>query len=427
MGAKGNTKSLVLLFTANTISGFSQGLSMLAIPWYFAKQNQSSTFTFAYGIITVIILFFGLYAGTLVDRFSRKANFLAINLICGVALLAIALTGYSQAYLNPFMVISVFAITLLNYNIHYPTLYAFAHEITLPEQYHKVNSWIEIVGQSSSIMSGALAAILIDGVNPAAGKLAGFTLPFKIDIPKWEIWEIFMLDATTYFIAAALIYSIKYKPVKEKVVELGSVFKRMKTGFIYLKQNPYLLWFGVFSYAVFAALLVCIHSLLPIYVEKHLHEDGSVFAAADLIYAIGALSAGLFVGKVFGSNQTLRAIIMLTALAGCLFFWVFFTKSVWVVYVFCILLGFSNAGIRVLRLTYFFKHLPNEVMGRVNSIFNMSNVLTRSLFIFLFSISFFNTGNQVIWAFLVLSVYLFASAIVLFLTQNNKAKPISLE
>ncbi len=252
-------------------------------------------------------------------------------------------------------------------------------------------------------------------------------MPFKIDIPKWEIWEIFMLDATTYFIAAALIYSIKYKPVKEKVVELGSVFKRMKTGFVYLKQNPYLLWFGVFSYAVFAALLVCIHSLLPIYVEKHLHEDGSVFAAADLIYAIGALSAGLFVGKVFGSNQTLRAIILLTALAGCLFLWVFFTKSVWVVYGFCVLLGFSNAGIRVLRLTYFFQHLPNEVMGRVNSIFNMSNVLTRSLFIFLFSISFFNTGNQVIWAFLVLSVYLFGSAIVLMLTQNKKVKPVSLE
>ena len=83
MAHQSNARALFLLFTANAVSGFSQGLTMLAIPWYFAKQNQSSTFTIAYGFITLLVLFFGLYAGTLVDKYSRKVNFLAINLICG--------------------------------------------------------------------------------------------------------------------------------------------------------------------------------------------------------------------------------------------------------------------------------------------------------------------------------------------------------
>jgi MFS family permease len=170
----------------------------------------------------------------------------------------------------------------------------------------------------------------------------------------------------------------------------------------------------VFSYAVFATVIIAIHSLLPIYVEKHLQEDGSVFAMADLIYAIGALGAGLFAGKVFGSNQSLKAIIGLTFLAAALFLWAYLAKQVWVIYVFCVLLGFSNAGIRVLRLTYFFQHIPNEVMGRVNSIFNMSNVLTRSLFIFLFSLPFFTTATGILYTFLILSIYLAISGIILY-------------
>jgi MFS family permease len=413
LSKKANSKALFLLFLANIISGFSQGLSMIAIPWYFAKSYQSNFFNVGYGFITLLILFFGLYAGTLVDKYSRKKNFLFLNLICGILLLSVASIGFAQQSLSPYLVISIFAITLLNYNIHYPTLYAFVHEITEPSQYQRVNSWIEIVGQSTSILSGALAAILIDGVDPNVNKIAGITHNLHISIPKWEIWEIFLLDATTYFIAVALIAGIKYAPVLKPIIELGSVLQRIKTGFSYLKSNKPLLVFGLFSYSVFAALIVCIHSLLPIYVEQHLNEDGSVFAAADLIYAIGALSAGLLVGKVFGSIQSVNTIIWLTLLAAVLFIWASLTQQVWIIYVFCLFLGFCNAGIRVLRLTYFFQHIPNEIMGRVNSIFNMSNVLTRSIFIFLFSISFFTTANHVVYAFMVLSGYLLLSGLIL--------------
>lgn len=420
MAVGNNSRSLFLLFTANAISGFSQGLSMLAIPWYFARNGNSGTFTFAYGIITLMVLFFGLYAGTLVDRFSRKGNFLVINLVCGILLMSIALTGFYQQFLPPLLVIAVFGITMLNYNIHYPTLYAFAHEITEPDQYQRVNSWIEIVGQSTSILSGALAAILIEGIDSGSGTFAGMPIKFPFDIQRWEIWEIFFFDAVTYFLATLLIAGIRYKPVKEFNTELGSLWKRIRSGFSYLNQHRTLLVFGLFSYSVFATLLVTIHSLLPIYVEQHLKEDGSVFAMSDLIYAIGALGAGVFVGNVFRFVHPVKAIILLTFLASCLFFWAFATQSVWVIYLFSILLGFSNAGIRVLRITWFFNHIPNEVMGRVNSIFNMSNVMTRTLFIFLFSMPFFSNGSQVIWAFLLLSVFLLISAGVLW--QNDRKR-----
>ena len=400
-----NKLSLNLLFTANGISGFAQGISMLAIPWYFA--NNTTYFNKAYGLITIGVLFFGLYAGTLVDKYSRKANFLGNSLVCGFLLLAIAGVGFYQNGLNDILVVAVFGITMLNYNIHYPTLYAFGQEISSVEDYAKVNSNIEIVGQSTSILSGGIAAIMLEGVT--------INLPiinYSIVISSWNIWEIFILNAGTYFLAATLILFIKYQPIQKNTQHL-QIFERIKVGFTYLRQHPKLLIFGVFSYSVFAMLLVEIHAVLPAYVDKHLHENGSVFAIADGIYALGALCAGLFVNKVFTASSTQRAVIILTAITAAIFIWAFAAKSVLVIYLVSLILGFTNAGIRVLRLTYLFKQIPNDLMGRVNSIFNMLNILVRSLFIFLFSVPFFNFDNRIIWAFLIMAVFLLLSALVL--------------
>jgi MFS family permease len=286
-------------------------------------------------------------------------------------------------------------------------LYAFGQEISAVEDYAKVNSNIEIVGQSTSILSGGIAAVMLEGVT--------INLPiidYSIVINSWNIWEIFLLNAGTYFLAASLILFIKYQPIP-KHAQHPKIFNRIKVGFTYLRQHPKLLIFGIFSYSVFAMLLVEIHAVLPAYVDKHLHENGSVFAIADGIYALGALCAGLFVNKVFTATSTQRAVIILTAITAAIFIWAFAAKSVLVIYLVSLILGFTNAGIRVLRLTYLFKQIPNQLMGRVNSIFNMLNILVRSLFIFLFSFPFFNFDNQIIWAFLIMALFLLLSALVL--------------
>lgn len=406
-------KSLFLLFLANGISGFAQGISMLAIPWFFASRGESDYFNTSYGLLTLAVLLFGLYAGTLVDRYSRKNNFMFTSITCGLVLGAIAFLGYANNKLPDVLIIVVFGMTMLNYNIHYPTLYAFIQEISEKEHYRKINSYIEIVGQSTSILSGAFAALLIEGVSKVKGRVFGYNMELPFAIERWEIWEIFMLDAFTYFIAGLLIYFIKYEANPRLAHEVGTVPERVKTGFSYLKKHPEFMLFGLFSYSVFATLLVEIHAVLPGYVERHLLEDGSVFAAADLIYAIGALSAGLFVVKAFRSSNVVKVVIGLTLLTAGVYFWAFATRSVWVIYIVSVLLGFANAGIRVLRLSYLFNHIPNELMGRVGSIFNMANVLTRSLFIFLFSSPFFVYGNQIIWAYFCMALFLLLSALVL--------------
>ena len=146
---------------------------MVAIPWYFVKiVSRPEVFATAYLVITFLTLFWGLYAGTLIDRYSRKNLFILVNVICGIFIGSVAIYGLQVSYLPDILVLLVFGITIFNYNVHYPNLYAFGQEITEKKNYGKLNSYIEIQGQSTSILAGAFAALLLTGTtnNPIVYK-----------------------------------------------------------------------------------------------------------------------------------------------------------------------------------------------------------------------------------------------------------------
>ena len=172
-----NKKAIGLLFVANIISGFAQGISMIAIPWYFADiLDMGETYAKAYAILTFVSLFWGLYSGTLIDRYSRKKMFLYSNLACAFIIGSIALYGMSCGQTPWILVMAVFGTTMFHYNVHYPNLYAFGQEITEPKNYAKLNAYIEIQGQSTSIFAGAFAAILLAGTKNGILNLLGFKI-----------------------------------------------------------------------------------------------------------------------------------------------------------------------------------------------------------------------------------------------------------
>ena len=108
-----NKKAIGLLFVANIISGFAQGISMIAIPWYFADiLGMGRTYAKAYAILTFVSLFWGLYSGTLIDKYSRKKMFLYSNLACAFIIGSIALYGMSCGQTPWILVMAVFGTTM---------------------------------------------------------------------------------------------------------------------------------------------------------------------------------------------------------------------------------------------------------------------------------------------------------------------------
>lgn len=124
-----------------------------------------------------------------------------------------------------------------------------------------------------------------------------------------------------------------------------------------------------------------------------------VYTSAEIWYAIGALFAGIAIRRLFKSMHTVRAVVVMMLVTTLGLFVTAFTRSVAWFFAFSAIIGVTNAGIRILRMTYLYKHIPNNIIGRASSAFNMINVFLRAVLSFVFAIPFFTEGNHVIYAY----------------------------
>lgn len=387
---------------------------MLAIPWYYTSiLNKPSEFGFLYFVVTAVSLFWGLYAGTLIDRYDRKKLFLFLSIGGGLLMFVFSYVGFQYGYVPNILVALAFAMTIFVFNIHFPNLYAFLQEITLPKDYGRITSLIEVSHQTTTALSGAMAAILISGSIDGKLNLMGVTVAFPFEIERWEMQEIFLMDAISYILAVILILFIRYVPIAERKPEGGNVVTRLKKGFSYLRNNPMIFVFGNASYGIFVTILVSGFFLLPVYVNKHLGASGDVFASGDVYFALGSVLAGIGVIWLFKRYNNVFAVIVTCLLTTTIYLLNIVNTSVLIFFFLLLLLGFCNAGTRVLRITWLFQHVQNSVIGRTSSAFNLLNVIIRSGFIGLFSIPFFMEGNHVVRAYGGLACFTLLSALVL--------------
>mgnify|MGYP001029608346 FL=1 len=402
-----NKSAFILLFLANSISGVAQGICMIAIPWYLTSTlNMPTLFGTIYASLTFMALFWGLLVGTLIDKYNRKKIFLSICAVGGVVLLSTALLGFYNDGLHYGYAALVFGLTYFIYSVHYPALYAFAQEISEPKNYRRITTYIEIQGQFTNMLGGACAALLLTGISSGPKEVMGYLFELPFSIEKWDLHQIFLLDGITYVIAFLLISFMKYESIADLERDTGTILERIKLGFSYLTNNKVVFIFGIVSFTVFVTVLIVGFYLTPIYVTKHLHGGGGVYATADMFFAFGAILAGAGIHWVFHRLTSVQTILFLSTMTAGIYFFFMYNTNIPVFYAAMLLLGMSNAGIRITRVTYLFKRIPNAMIGRVTSIFGMTNVFLRVSFISLFTIPFFVEGNNIIYPFLILGVFI---------------------
>ena len=409
-----NKAAIILLFLANSISGVAQGISMIAIPWYITSiLNMPTFFGALYATLTFMALFWGLLVGSMIDKYNRKKIFLGICAVGATVVLSVAISGYYTDGLHYGFAALVFGFTFFIYSIHYPNLYAFAQEITEPENYGRITSYIEIQGQFTNMMGGACAAILLTGINAGQVEFFGYLIDVPFVVEKWELHEIFLLDGTTYAIALLLISFMRYERIADLERDTGTIVERVKFGLNYLRNNKVIFLFGIATFSVFVTVLVVGFYLIPIYVTKHLHRGADVYAIADVFFAFGALLAGVGVRWIFKKFTSVQTIVALATLTSGIYFLYMYNTNIPVFYLAMMLVGMSNAGIRITRMTYIFKYIPNNVIGRAGSIFGMTNVFLRMSLVSLFTFPFFVEDDNIIYTFLIMGVFILISNIPL--------------
>lgn len=301
----------------------------------------------------------------------------------------------------------VFMFSIFIYNIHYPNLYAFVQEISETKNYGKINSYIEIQGQLTTVFSGALAAVLISDSSNF----------FPIEIKQWSLQQVFALDACTYFSAAAIIYFIKYKPLVIRLKEAGNIFNQIIVGFKYLKQRKNIFLFGTASYGIFICILISTHYVLPNYISQILNQPVNVYAEVEILFALGAIFAGITITKILSKTNAIISIVAMTVLVALLFFTINIYPKLWFFYMAFFVIGLCNAGTRIMRITYIFEKIPNQMIGRSSAVFRIGAALIRLTFIALFTLPLFTANLKL--PFYVYFIYLIITALLLYKVYFN--------
>lgn len=407
-----NRTAIIRIFAANTISGLAQGISMLAIPWYFADTLQDMVlFGKIYATTTLISLFWGLYAGTLIDKYNRKNLFLWETAFGAALLLSAAAFGFGLGNMPILLITAVFCGTLFIYNIHYPTLHAFMQEISAPQDYARVTSYLEIQGQVTTGIAAALGAWLLANLDD--NSIWAICRPLG---RAWTMQEIFLLDGITYLSSFALLLPLHYVPIAQRHAETISLRARFQIGIDFLRAHPLVNLFGNASYFVFVVTMTINFVMLPEFTRNYLNGGAQVYAIGDMFWSLGSAMAGALMGRLFVRNTVLGNIAC-TALAMCVLIALAFERNIPFYYVLMFLFGLSNAGARVLRVSYLFHHIPNQVIGRTSSIFMVVNVVLRLLFVYICSLPFFI--HHIGWGFALLAAGC-AVALCLLLANYNK-------
>ncbi|MFB6307632.1 MAG: MFS transporter [Flavobacteriales bacterium] len=403
-----NKNTLYLLLSANIILGLAHGISMLAIPWYFTDiLGRGDLFGKLFAGVTFLTLFWSLFSGTIIDRFSRKKVFMGLTISGATVMGSAALYGHVTGEMPIALVAFVFLATIFNFNVHFPNLYAYCQEITEANNYVRTNTLLEIQNQVTRMISGGVAAILLAGTMSEKFILKEI-IPIKVE--PWQLYEIFTIDMVAYIFAFFVVMNIQHIPIKKKQIERGNILKRMRTGFRFFKKNPLLFYFGNATYIIFVMVLIHIFYLMPNYVNKHLMMDADIYAAGEIVYSMGAILIGLSIQWISRRLNTVPAMIMSLIVTSAFLFLFGATRSVLVYLIFNAVIGVTNSGVRVLRITYLFERIPNEVIGRANSVFQAINILLRTAFASLFAISFFTSSNNVIYAY-----YIFGVVVLIFM------------
>lgn len=407
-------RSFILLYTANGISGIAQGISMIAIPWYFLTIiNRPQLLGLVYFIATFIQIFWGLYSGSLIDRYSRKKIFLFINASAGTLLLTVAGIGYWLGGVPVFLVAVVFASTFFVYNIHYPNLYAFAQEIIKKEDYSRINSQIEIVGQVTNALAGGLASVLLSGSDTGVVRILALEFNTGIQFSAWQLHQIFLMDGVTYVLSLLIISAIRYQFTLTIKDTDSNIYERLREGFRFLAGHKPLFLFGTASLTVFLTVIVSNYMMAPTYIFHYLKADATVFGGMEIAFASGAILSGLFIRHIAVYTNEVNAVIGLMFLSAAVYAAMLWNQSINIFYMLILLYGMSNAGVRILRVTYIFHHVPNHIFGRTGGVFLMIHILLRLSFIALISMPFFSEGIHILRAYLVFALFLLLSSLLI--------------
>lgn len=342
-------KNFVLLWFGQLVSLFGNRFHEIAVMWYVLQVTGSGLkmgTTLIFSLLPQIFL--GPIAGSFADRWDRKKMIVISDLLNGVLVGVIAILMFAGK-LQLWHLYSITALMSVAKSFFNPAISATIPTIVKKEKLIKANSYSQISMNASNIFGPILGGIFVA----------------VIGIPG-----LFLLDSISY-IASGISESFMFVPkLKLDKTKKHSVKKDIKEGFMFaLKTQPLfhlLIVGGVVLNFLFAPFAI----YAPIFSQQVLGLDSSGYGFLMSGIAVGSLLMA-FAMPLVKKVGYYRLVFIAFVLEGLTIIPLAFVNSLPAAYITLIAVGASVCVANVSIMTIFQTVVPNNLMGRVGSIFGL--------------------------------------------------------
>lgn len=391
-------KNLKLFLTADLFSQFGAGMTIAALSWYAIDISGSNQVVAAITIVNIIGgILMSLFAGLIIDYFPKKNITLISHIIrcifVLVPLLFLVFYGYHSFFL--------YLIALSNglgWNLYYPASKGLLKEISSNEELMKSNSGAEITMQIGLFSSGALA-----------GSLYNF-LGFNV---------ILFIALIIFFVSIFITSLIKVNISQGVNVEKIGIKEMYIEGIRYFQGNTTIFLMGIILYIPFIGANL-INTILPGYSINVLHANSVVYGLIDMAYGIGACVVGFTIiglSKKLSVNFLIILGFLLATFTGLV---LYFNTSKAMTGIMFFICGLCGPGIRSLIFTLIMQRVPEGLLGRAMTMWNLLSLVIQVIATYLIGI-IMDVINPA-WGFLIYSLIIVCGLFLFLLVKNKFSK-----
>ena len=338
--------TFLLFFFGNIISLIGFGFNLVAVSWLVLEKTGSELALgkiMALGTAPGAIL--AIFSGIIIDKVNRKWLMVFLDVYRLIIIIAFILTldrsGFHITYLYPVTILMG-----LGNSLFWPTAQAFVQELVSETDYFPANALLSASYQVGSLLGAGIGGIIVHFYSPF---LALF------------------INALAYLISGLLIAMAPFKKTNTNA-KSEKLLKAITRGFVYLQEKSIILVLGLFTIlsdvAIWGAL-----SVLTITISKDVFLAGTWgYGLMDGLYGIGALISTVAVSKINNRLGRRKSLMFCYIIAGLMCFITPLARSVYLASVSYFFMGLHNNSARIIIRTVFMENIPNNIMGRVQTI-----------------------------------------------------------
>ena len=357
------------LWSATGISNLGDGIVSIAYPWL-ASAVTRSPLLIALSVVVSRLpwLIFTLHAGVITDRFNRKRIIVAMDSARGLLTIAVGFFVYlerdSLPSLNELTSLTDLETNYTLYSVILITAFLFGLAEVLRDNSAQTLMPAVVEDKDLEKANGRMwsaESLTNSFIGPPLGS---FMIAIAIFLP-------FFVDAVTFFIAAALIASMK-PTVKSFAPEAKSEpinFKaEIKEGFSWLWSHTLLRPMAIIL-GLINGIAALTGAVFILFAQEVLDTTVFIFAVLGTAAAVGGILGGLLGPKVsekIGSGRSLALALFAMPLCTLL---IGFTSQWQVVWLLVAVSTFTGVLWNVVTVSLRQSLIPSNLLGRVNSVY----------------------------------------------------------